>query len=272
MTDKNWLIRTKNNHILGPVSKGKIQELISSSSIKGDDEVCSGNGYWFFVRENELVEKYINTNHKQDFNPVQEASASQQSVIDELEAKANSGFDFSEPELEIEDTAVDSHSELPTEAPKEENRYEINTDGLELDQPEEQIEEQAEDITLIQKTLPKELTDTDKDVEILEEVSDVDENPEPIKKRRFEAESEVKAGAHIRISEKQKKSSSKTYVSSTLLYIIALLFLIVAVVAFYFKKQLIEEINSVSLISIVSPVYAQSYLKDKKKTGMMYSI
>jgi hypothetical protein len=70
---KEWLIRTKSNHILGPVSKEKLRELIANNSIKGDDEVCCGNGYWLFVREKELVTKYIFGEERQSFNPVQEA-------------------------------------------------------------------------------------------------------------------------------------------------------------------------------------------------------
>ena len=70
---KNWLIRTKSNHILGPVSKEKVLELYQNGSIKQDDEICSGNGYWFFIRENNLVEKYLLGNSNQSFNPISEA-------------------------------------------------------------------------------------------------------------------------------------------------------------------------------------------------------
>ena len=48
---KEWLIRTKNNHILGPVSLKKVKELYDNGSIKADDEVCAGNGYWFYMTE-----------------------------------------------------------------------------------------------------------------------------------------------------------------------------------------------------------------------------
>ncbi len=71
--EKNWLIRTKNNHILGPVSKDKVIELYKNGSIKSEDEICSGNGYWFFVREKNLIEKYLIGNEIQQFNPVSEA-------------------------------------------------------------------------------------------------------------------------------------------------------------------------------------------------------
>lgn len=71
--DKNWLIRTKSNHILGPVSKEKVVELYQNGSIKPDDEVCTGNGYWFFIREEDLVKRYIIGSEAQGFNPISEA-------------------------------------------------------------------------------------------------------------------------------------------------------------------------------------------------------
>jgi hypothetical protein len=71
--EKNWLIRTKSNHILGPISKEKVVELYSNGSIKPDDEVCSGNGFWFFIREDEMVQKYLTGNETQGFNPISEA-------------------------------------------------------------------------------------------------------------------------------------------------------------------------------------------------------
>jgi hypothetical protein len=71
--NKNWLIRTKSNHILGPVSKDKVIELYKNGSIKGDDEVCSGNGFWFFIREKDLIDKYLLANNRQPFNPISEA-------------------------------------------------------------------------------------------------------------------------------------------------------------------------------------------------------
>jgi outer membrane biosynthesis protein TonB len=71
--DKNWLIRTKSNHILGPVSKEKVLELFNNGSIKNDDEVCSGNGYWFFIREEDMVARFLLGDEQQGFNPISEA-------------------------------------------------------------------------------------------------------------------------------------------------------------------------------------------------------
>jgi hypothetical protein len=71
--EKNWLIRTKSNHILGPVSKDKVLELHSNGSIKPDDEICSGNGYWFYIREDDLVDRFLKGSEIQGFNPISEA-------------------------------------------------------------------------------------------------------------------------------------------------------------------------------------------------------
>lgn len=67
---KNWLIRTKSNHILGPISKEKVLELLQNGSIKADDEVCSGNGYWFYIREEDMVARFLLGREQQTFNPI----------------------------------------------------------------------------------------------------------------------------------------------------------------------------------------------------------
>ena len=88
--EKNWLIRTKSNHILGPVSREKVLELFKNGSLKANDEICTGNGFWFFIREEDMVDRYLIGNAKQPFNPLSEAK----DVLNT--AKANSSME-SEP-------------------------------------------------------------------------------------------------------------------------------------------------------------------------------
>jgi hypothetical protein len=71
--ERNWLLRTKENKILGPISKKKLKELIQTNSLNPDDEICSGNGHWFQLKEKEFLKKYIEGDEKQGFNPVSEA-------------------------------------------------------------------------------------------------------------------------------------------------------------------------------------------------------
>ncbi|MDH4466581.1 MAG: hypothetical protein QE271_00870 [Bacteriovoracaceae bacterium] len=79
---KVWMVRTKSNFLLGPISKEKLIELMESDSVLPEDEVSSGNGHWFFFRELSLVKKYIYGNEIQSFNPVSEA------LLERLEKQA----------------------------------------------------------------------------------------------------------------------------------------------------------------------------------------
>jgi len=71
--EKNWLIRTRSMQILGPIEREKVIELFKQGKIQGDDEVCSGNGFWFFIREKKFLERFLFGDEIQSFNPVAEA-------------------------------------------------------------------------------------------------------------------------------------------------------------------------------------------------------
>jgi len=62
---KNWLIRTKDKKILGPVTLDKIKELLEKKSLFEEDEICQGNGFWFWVKEKDLVDKYVYGNEQE---------------------------------------------------------------------------------------------------------------------------------------------------------------------------------------------------------------
>ena len=73
--ERNWLIRTTQNQILGPVTKQKILEFIQKGALGSSDEVTSGNGYWFHLREKDLVEKYLYGDIPQGYNPISESKS-----------------------------------------------------------------------------------------------------------------------------------------------------------------------------------------------------
>jgi hypothetical protein len=73
MAEKNWLIRTKKSQLLGPVTKQKILEFVQKGALCDEDEITSGNGYWFSVREKDLLSKYVEGDLLQSFNPISEA-------------------------------------------------------------------------------------------------------------------------------------------------------------------------------------------------------
>jgi hypothetical protein len=117
---KEWLIRTKNNHILGPVTREKVLDLYNNGSIKQEDEICTGNGYWFFVREKDLVDKYLLGNTNQDFNPVQEAEpvltkkAEPAAPVAEPSGSVDEPVEMKEEDLEFPD--IDSGDAIPDDS------------------------------------------------------------------------------------------------------------------------------------------------------------
>ncbi|TNF03678.1 MAG: hypothetical protein EP326_02205 [Deltaproteobacteria bacterium] len=99
MTDDNekiWLIRTKNKQILGPVSKKKIIEFVERKSLQPDDEISRGNGYWFHIKEEDLLEKYVFGDVPQEFNPITEAPSV---VVKQDKPENTSSFNPSKPNM-----------------------------------------------------------------------------------------------------------------------------------------------------------------------------
>lgn len=112
---KNWLIRTTNNVILGPVSAKKLRFLIERGSLELNDEVCSGNGYWIFVKEKELLDKYLYRGVSQGFNPIYNESPEDEEEVeqgDELleieELTWEEGSAHGESQMLGEDESMDS--------------------------------------------------------------------------------------------------------------------------------------------------------------------
>jgi hypothetical protein len=65
-----WMIRTKEFSLKGPVSSDVIVSMMGSGKLGEEDEVCQGSGYWFYLSEEILVDKYLKGGLKQPFNPV----------------------------------------------------------------------------------------------------------------------------------------------------------------------------------------------------------
>ncbi len=73
--ERNWLIRTTQNQILGPITKAKLLEFLQKGALSLNDEVTSANGYWFSLKEKELVEKYLYGDLPQGYNPISESKS-----------------------------------------------------------------------------------------------------------------------------------------------------------------------------------------------------
>ncbi|MDD4975620.1 MAG: hypothetical protein PHY93_14785, partial [Bacteriovorax sp.] len=73
--ERNWLIRTTQKQILGPVAKAKVLEFLQKGALGINDEVTSGNGYWFSLKEKDLVDKYLFGDVPQGYNPISESKS-----------------------------------------------------------------------------------------------------------------------------------------------------------------------------------------------------
>lgn len=233
---KNWLIRTKNNHILGPVSKQKIRELISNGSIKGDDEICSGNGYWIYVREQDLVAKYVLNDETQPFNPVQEAEPVKALSPDKKDLEYPAGED---------QVPSDSDLEYPDMG---ESQADITKVGLNLTDLQDDLS--SGDMDLGQEEGKKKKPSIVK-AKLAEEV--------PVPKLKTRVKDKV---------QKNKIRSNKILEGHNLILLL-LFFLAVAVYLLANRTSFIKEvIKRTSNISIIESSYAQTHTDNsKKKSG-----
>jgi hypothetical protein len=245
--NKNWLIRTKNNHILGPVSREKVKELIGNGTIKGDDEICSGNGYWIYIREEELLSKYIMGGVTQGFNPVQEAQPS--------EAKKDEILEVPEPSTLPEKSDL----EYPDSNNfKEASAARTDQEDLNLNEDSTISEDEVEDLSLADN---------------VETPQEVESNVVSIKKNsNLKNEVTLKAAKQRKVKETSNKTKNvkSSKLSINLLYIIAIIFLLIAAISYKFKSTILNEINKRVSISVFSEAIAQDStgdLNSKKKNG-----
>jgi hypothetical protein len=284
---KNWLIRTKNNHILGPISLIKLKDLIENGSVKSDDEICSGNGYWFYIKEKELVEKYIYREKKQGFNPISEAKSvltpdleetyEEEVKLDEMDSSSNNihlpkNEDLEYPDLsDLADVGSDlSLSDIAERAP-------IN----ELENDEESFDDD------LGQDLTNDLDDIDDDfldeevasnvVNLNQKLTELDKKLEQYEQKLAPKRENVVIPQPTHAKDKKNKIQApeipatlvkKPFFSLNMLIAILICFLLFLFFAFYFRASIIDFLRSDrSSSSFFNVAYAQEsrLLVEKKK-------
>lgn len=277
---KNWLIRTKNNHILGPVSKNKLVDLYKNGSIKSDDEISSGNGYWFFVREKELVDRFLMGDEPQGFNPVQEAenmlTAKPEEPANDNELSLDEGDTLtpSDDDLAYPDLGSDDVVELD-EAVNDE--VEMSADDLEypemdsvVDEPvaekkNEEIEPDFSDSNIVDiNSAPKDEV-SPKEQEYFDSLKPKKENVD------------LKAPVHPGTKKKDKsefippdlppKVTKKSFLTVNVLLSLVIIFLVLLGVSIYFRGSILKAIKSVRVPTLIKSSYAQQRLLVQKKNS-----
>ncbi len=274
-SERNWLIRTRSMQILGPVSIKKVHELIEKNSLRAEDELSSGNGYWFALRETELLEKYVNNQIPQGFNPITEAKT--------LLAKSTSKAKPQQPQERREpDEEIAPLSDEDLEYP-DMSDMSVGLDDLPDEVPEHAIEEDQEetdDMTLVLgnnvleglKAEPKQEEEPEIKVELKEEIeeesieiNDAPSHPEAVEKKPVERSNPAptqKAKSNPAIKNKTKKSKSHTKtISKNDRYLYVLLFLFIGLiigVVYYYKTILNKPLPGFETSWIINSAYAQN--------------
>jgi len=269
---KDWLIRTKNNHILGPVTKDKIKQLISNGSIKGDDEVCSGNGYWVYIREQDLIARFIFGDEAQSFNPVQEIDP----VLDD---------EFIHP--------PESDLEYPHLDDGDQDEFgNLMPSGDDLEYPDlDSAQDSQMDATLVSmnlKDLPQEIVEDDEhqvsedSEDYVQDDLDVINRPESIKKKvpkkrvrnpetgitKRKSTSTIPRKRETQVKERVNPQLKKSSLTKNVLYIFIILFFVFASLLLYYRKTAMKQLMPVGSLIFTSNAYAQVASVSKKKNGL----
>lgn len=228
---KEWLIRTKNNHILGPVSLNKIKELQAKGSIKADDEVCSGNGYWFYIREKALVEKYILNSIPQDFNPVSEADTVL--ALPEVQINEDGTMLPCDDDLAFPDLSDDFEDK---EDILNELKMSVELEELEEDSDEDYLEE--DNLLLLEGNSPV----------------------KPLKKNNKNFDEEE-------FEEIQTTQVKQSLLNQNTLYLLVSFLFLLALLGFYFRKRLIKGFieTNINKIQLINSAHAQAIPSSVKK-------
>lgn len=246
--DRNWLIRTRAMQILGPVSIGKVLELIEKGSLRDEDEVSSGNGYWFCLREKELVERYLEQKNTQGFNPISEAKTvlakvSEPVVVKKPETVAVPVAEEAAP-LAAEDLEYPDMGEIASPAAQSiEIEPAIEVPALEEVEVEddEEFEDDDDDDDGIEEALAQE--------EFVEEIIEEEE------------EEEVPEAPPTPMPKKKTKNSKNTKKKKSDRYLFVLLilvgFLVVGIV-YYYRTIINKPLPGFESSFFMNSAYAQS--------------
>lgn len=268
---KTWLIRTRHKHIFGPVVREKLLELYKTNAIDEDDEICQGNGYWFQVKETELVNKYLIDGQDQSFNPISEASDSLEVNDIDREHTTTLSIDTFKSALDNDDLLEDdeeSSDEINIKLPSlndleypEDLDNSNNPPPVPLTPPpieKSRRSEEKENILSLDEEVQISEEEFDKDTifpqdQDLEYPDLANEQDEPVNFKKPINRRPTRPKVQTKSNFEEKKSSG----DDRYLYFLILVLVILLGVLAYKKIKLIERVFSLNF-SIISSSYAQA--------------
>jgi hypothetical protein len=289
-----WLIRTSDNLILGPVSKERVIELVSTDSLLPEDELCSGDGFWFFIREEELYNAYLLEGIEQGPNPIQEALESDEEVsLPKIERrnekkkkktviieKQASGENLQEVDVDddVDVIAVPAREDL--EFPDIETiKTEVGKEAPAIKSTKKHKKEEKVPINEVHEA------SDDSEEKLIPDDSDLEFPEVKIKKRSAAPPVEkVKVGTRERSKAKTKEKEASAKEKPTkekptknkeqgpsdryLFMVVAIIFIILGVIAFYYLKVINRALVGEWIKDIPSLIIEETYA-DGKPEGLV---
>lgn len=253
---KNWLIRTQSKAILGPVTRDKVFELIRNGSLKEDDELCSGNGYWFLVSESDHVDLYLEQQQKQPFNPVSEA----QNILtandtDESIATVDHGLEKKNENKEFILERNDSSSVDITQ---------VNTDiNALLNDSEKENKGDKDDINLYPEDSDLEYPEVDQADIIVKKSKTLNVASGQKREVKLRGPALKRRGPQISIMTDDEKNSRS---DSRLAYLLIIILILLIAVSYFLKTNVVKMFESSSRHLFIGNAIAQiDYDSLKKK-------
>jgi hypothetical protein len=123
-TEKLWMIRKKDNHIVGPVSESQVKEMVDGGLLERDDELCPENGYWFYLHEVAEVRRFLGIEHvfvrRGNKGEPHEATLTEDTLTAEMATQAalsQAGPDAFDRTMQIQRPAVKAHPQSVQRSP-----------------------------------------------------------------------------------------------------------------------------------------------------------
>lgn len=152
---KNWLIRTREHEIIGPLSKEKVQTLLKDKKLVEEDELCQGNSFWFYVKEKKFLKEFLEIDIEED----------ESNQVDEFVLESNSGDEKKMEKGEgVEDSKNESSPSTEVETVADEEKISEDSPRVEDSGSEGDLESLGDKFKLPEGKKSKEVEEVKKSI------------------------------------------------------------------------------------------------------------
>ena len=155
---KNWLIRTKEHEIIGPVSQDKVLSLLEENKLLDEDELCQGNSFWFYVKEKNFLMEFLGLDNLEEDNNEQNDFVLESNSGDEKKLESQESVSSQKVEEDLPDVENPGKS-------SEETKISVDIDSVKVLENEEVLgdkfklpdNKKSQEIESVKKTIQSEI-------------------------------------------------------------------------------------------------------------------